>query len=47
MKAWYSALPTPMKVLTGVVGAVVLLVGLLFFYDWLGTALFDTGGTVG
>jgi hypothetical protein len=47
MKAWYSALPTPMKVAIAVVGGAVCLVGLLFFYDWLGTALFDTGGTVG
>jgi hypothetical protein len=47
MKAWYSALPTLMKVAIAVVGGSVLLVGLLFFYDWLGTALFDTGGTVG
>jgi hypothetical protein len=47
MKARYSALPTPMKAAIAVVGGAVLLVGLLFFYDWLGTALFDTGGTVG
>ena len=47
MRAWYSALPTPMKVAATVLGGAVLLIGLLFFYDWLGTALLDTGGTVG
>lgn len=47
MKAWFVTLPTPVRVAAAIVAGALLLVALLIFYDWIGTSLFDTGGTVG
>ena len=47
MRAWYAHLPTPMRVITAVAAGALLLLGLLLIYDWIGTSLLDTGGTVG
>lgn len=49
MKRWFEALPgpTPVKAVLAVLIAVVGLIVLLFVYDWIGTTLLDTGGTVG
>jgi len=49
VKRWFEALPgpTPVKVVLAVVAVVVGLVALFFVYDWIGTSLLDTGGTVG
>jgi len=47
MKDWYLTLPTPIKVTTAIVIGAVLLVGLLFVYDWIGTNFLDSGGTIG
>jgi hypothetical protein len=35
------------KVIIAVIVIAVALVALLFFYDWIGRTLLDTGGTVG
>jgi len=49
MKRWFTSLPGPMvvKVIIAVIVIAVALVALLFFYDWIGRTLLDTGGTVG
>jgi len=49
MKQWFLALPGSMavKVVIAVVVALVALVALFFVYDWIGTNLLDTGGTIG
>ena len=49
MKRLFLKLPGPMpvKIVIAVVLAVVALVALFFVYDWLGTSLLDTGGTLG
>ncbi len=49
MRRWFAALPgpTPVKVLVAVVVAVLALVALFFIYDWIGTNLLDSGGTLG
>ena len=49
MKQWFLALPGPMavKVVIAVMVALVALVALFFVYDWIGTNLLDTGGTIG
>ena len=49
MKQWFLALPGSMavKVVIAVVVALVALVALFFAYDWIGTNLLDTGGTIG
>ncbi len=49
MKHWFLNLPGPMavKVVIAVLVAVVAIVALFFFYDWVGTNLLDTGGTIG
>lgn len=49
MKKWFLALPGPMalKVVIAVVVVVVGLVALFFFYDWIGTNMLDSGGTIG
>jgi hypothetical protein len=39
--------PTPVRVVLSVVIVAGALVGLHFFYDWLGTIILDPGGTVG
>jgi len=49
MKNWFLSLPGPMAVKV-VVAAVVVIVGLValfFVYDWIGTNLLDSGGTIG
>jgi hypothetical protein len=45
----FRTLPGPLalRVLVAVVIVAGLLVGLHFFYEWLGNTLLDTGGTVG
>ena len=49
MKQWFLSLPGPMavKIVIAVVLAIVALVVLFFIYDWVGTSLLDTGGTIG
>jgi len=49
MKQWFLNLPGPMplKIAIAVVVAIVALVVLFFVYDWIGSNLLDTGGTVG
>jgi hypothetical protein len=36
-----------MKVMVAIVVAVLALVALFFIYDWIGTNLLDSGGTLG
>ncbi len=47
MRDWYHAQSTAIRLVTGAVIGAVLLVGLFFFYDWIGTSFLDSGGTVG
>ena len=49
MKRWFDALPGPtaVKAIIAVLVVIVALVGLFFVYDWVGTNLLDTGGTIG
>ena len=49
MKQWFLDLPGPMavKVVIAALVALVALVVLFFVYDWIGTNLLDTGGTIG
>jgi len=49
VRSWFAALPgpTPMKVMVAIVVAVLALVALFFIYDWIGTNLLDSGGTLG
>lgn len=48
MKNWFLNLPGPMavKVVIAVLVALVALVALFFVYDWIGSNLLDTGGTI-
>ncbi len=48
MKQWFLDLPGPMaaKVVIAVLVALVALVALFFVYDWIGSNLLDTGGTI-
>ena len=48
MKQWFLSLPGPMavKVAIAVIVALVGLVALFFIYDWIGSSLLDTGGTI-
>jgi len=48
MKQWFLDLPGPMaaKILIAVLVALVALVALFFVYDWIGSNLLDTGGTI-
>jgi len=48
MKQWFFDLPGPMavKVVIAVLVALVALVALFFVYDWIGSNLLDTGGTI-
>jgi hypothetical protein len=48
MKNWFLNLPGPMavKVVISVLIALVALVALFFVYDWIGSNLLDTGGTI-
>ena len=45
----FRALPGPLaaRVALAAVIVAIALVGLHFFYEWLGTLLLDTGGTIG
>lgn len=45
----FQALPGPLgvRIALAVIIVAVFLVGLHFFYEWLGNTLLDTGGTVG
>jgi hypothetical protein len=49
MKQWFLQLPgpTPLKVVIAVVLVIVGLVALFFIYDWIGTNMLDSGGTIG
>jgi len=49
MKQWFISLPGPMalKIVIAAVAVVVALIALLFIYDWIGTNLLDSGGTIG
>ena len=48
MKRWFLNLPGPMaaKIVIAVLVALVALVALFFVYDWIGSNLLDTGGTI-
>ena len=48
MKQWFLNLPGPMaaKIVIAVLVALVALVALFFVYDWIGSNLLDTGGTI-
>jgi len=48
MKQWFLDLPGPMavKIVIAVILALVALVALFFVYDWIGSNLLDTGGTI-
>lgn len=48
MKQWFIDLPGPMavKVVIAVLVVLVALVALFFVYDWIGSNLLDTGGTI-
>jgi hypothetical protein len=49
MKQWFLGLPGPMA-LKVVIASVVVLVGLValfFVYDWIGSNMLDSGGTIG
>ena len=49
MKQWFLELPGPMvlKIVVAVVVVIVAIVALFFFYDWIGTNMLDSGGTIG
>ncbi len=49
MKQWFIGLPGPMalKTVIAVVLALVALVALFFVYDWIGSSMLDSGGTIG
>ena len=49
MKQWFVDLPGPMavKVVIAVLVVLVALVALYFVYDWIGSNLLDSGGTIG
>ncbi|MCL1692101.1 MAG: hypothetical protein M3096_00300 [Actinomycetia bacterium] len=49
MKQWFVGLPGPMplKVVVAAIVVFVALVLLFFVYDWIGTTLLDSGGTIG
>ena len=49
MKEWFLGLPGPMplKVVVAVVVAIAAIVVLFFVYDWIGTNMLDSGGTIG
>ena len=49
MKQWFLGLPGPMalKIVIAVVAVIVGVVILFFFYDWIGTNMLDSGGTIG
>ena len=48
MKQWFLNLPGPMaaKIAIAVLVGLVALVALFFVYDWIGSNLLDTGGTI-
>ena len=49
MKKWFLGLPgpTPLKAVVAA-GVVAIAIVLLFFvYDWIGTNMLDSGGTIG
>jgi hypothetical protein len=48
MKRAFLTLPGPMvvKVILAAIIVVVGLVALFFVYDWMGTVLLDSGGTI-
>lgn len=48
MKQWFLNLPGPMaaKIVIAVLVALVALVALFFVYDWIGSNLLDTGGSI-
>jgi uncharacterized membrane protein YqiK len=48
MKQWFLNLPGPMavKIVIAILVALVALVALFFVYDWIGSNLLDTGGTI-
>jgi hypothetical protein len=49
MKQWFLGLPGPtaLKVVIAIVVALVGLVALFFVYDWIGSNVLDSGGTIG
>ena len=48
MKQWFLALPGPIaaKIVIAVLVVLVALVPLFFVYDWIGSNLLDSGGTI-
>ena len=49
MKRWFLRLPGPMpvKIVIAVVVVIAAVVALFFVYDWIGSNLLDSGGTIG
>jgi hypothetical protein len=49
MKQWFLGLPGPMplKVVVALVVAIAAIVVLFLVYDWIGTNMLDSGGTIG
>jgi len=49
MRRWFAALPGPtvVKVVAAVVVVLAAVVALVFVYDWIGTNLLDSGGSIG
>jgi hypothetical protein len=39
--------PAPVRFLVVVIGGAVAVTLLLFFYEWIGSTFFDTGGAIG
>ena len=48
MKNWFISLPGPMaaKVVIVVIVVIIGLIALFFVYDWMGSTLLDSGGTI-
>jgi hypothetical protein len=49
MKQWFLDLPGPMtvKIVIAVLVVLVALAALFLVYDWIGSNLLDSGGTIG
>ena len=49
MRRFFFALPGPLpvRIAISLVLVAILLVALHFVYEWMGTTLLDTGGTLG
>ncbi len=48
MKRLFNRLPGPLpvKIVLALIIIVIALIALFYIYDWMGTALLDSGGTI-